>query len=275
MRMFGMGLVLCFSLIACAVVAQTQAPQEARRAPVQPEAWQLVLRANGARNEQGISPLWWDPALAEAARQHCLRMAAEGPIAHRYGGEPDLSKRAADAGAHFSLIEENVAVGASPTTIHEGWMNSPEHRENLLNPKVDRVGIAVVASRGVLYAVADYAHTVPVMTQTQVEAAIGNLVRAHGLKLLADSSDARAACGTDRGLPRSLSGPEPLFLMRWQDSDLSHLPSDLVNRLKSGNFRMASVGNCPAHDVEGSFTLYRLAVLLYDTAGTNDVRPIN
>jgi uncharacterized protein YkwD len=52
--------------------------------------------------------------LAAAARRHCLRMAAEGPISHRYEGEPDLSERAAQAGAHFSLIEENVAVGPDP-----------------------------------------------------------------------------------------------------------------------------------------------------------------
>ena len=32
----------------------------------------------------------------------------------------------------------------------------PGHRTNLLNPEVDRVGVAVVATRGVLYAVADY-----------------------------------------------------------------------------------------------------------------------
>ena len=67
------------------------------------------------------------------------------------------AERAGQAGAHFSLIEENVAVGPTPAAIHDGWMHSPGHRTNLLNPEVDRVGIAVVASRGELYAVADYA----------------------------------------------------------------------------------------------------------------------
>ena len=83
-------------------------------------------------------------------------MAQEGPIAHQYGGEADLSGRAAQAGAHFSVIEENVAVGPSADAIHEEWMHSPGHRANLLRPDVDRVGVAVVAARGVLYAVADY-----------------------------------------------------------------------------------------------------------------------
>ena len=39
-------------------------------------------------------------------------------------------------------------------------MHSPGHRSNLLSPDVDHVGVAVVAARGVLYAVADYSRAV-------------------------------------------------------------------------------------------------------------------
>ncbi len=161
--------------------ASSSPSQSGRPGTIQPEAWQIVLLANQARAAAGAGPLQWDPALAEAARQHCLRMAAEGPISHRYGGEPDVGERAGQAGAHFSLIEENVAIAPTPATIHDGWMHSPGHRENLLNPQVDRVGVAVVASRGVLYAVADYERSVPVLTQAQVEAAVARLVRARGV----------------------------------------------------------------------------------------------
>jgi uncharacterized protein YkwD len=92
---------------------------------IQPESWQIVVLANQARARQGAGPLKWDPALAEAARQHCLRMAAEGPISHQYGGEPDVSGRAGQAGAHFSLIEENVASAPRPPRFTTGWMHSP------------------------------------------------------------------------------------------------------------------------------------------------------
>src|SRR6202167_6041477 len=95
------------------------------------------------RGQSGARALQWDEGLAAAARRHCLRMAAEGPISHRYGGEDDLSERAGHAGAHFSLIEENVAIGPTPAAIHDEWMHSPGHRANLLNPEVDRVGLAV------------------------------------------------------------------------------------------------------------------------------------
>ena len=39
----------------------------------------------------------------------------------------------------------------------------------MLNSQVDRVGIAVIASRGVLYSTADYAHSVQALSQTQIE----------------------------------------------------------------------------------------------------------
>jgi uncharacterized protein YkwD len=256
------GFVLGLALIAPVALAQARlAPSPVANSNViQAEAWQIVALANQARAAAGAGPLRWDPALATAARQHCLRMAAEGPIAHRYAGEPDITERAGQAGAHFSLIEENVAVGPDPASIHEAWMNSPGHRSNLLNPDVDRVGVAVVASRGVLYAVADYERAVPVLTQAQVEAAVANLVSVSGVSILADPGAARAYCAQPRGARGS---SEPRFLMRWQGADLTQLPQSLLERLSSGQYRQAAVGSCPPQDVEGTFTAYRIAVLLY------------
>ena len=111
-------------------------------------AEQIFALANQARAQAGVGRLQWDPALAAAALKHCQRMAAEGPISHQYRGEPDLSTRAAQAGAHFSVIEENVAFAPSASGVHQSWMQSPGHRENLLSPDVDHVGIAVVCAPG-------------------------------------------------------------------------------------------------------------------------------
>jgi hypothetical protein len=51
--------------------------------------------------------------------------------------------------------------------------------------------------------------------------------------------------------------------MRWQDADLAQLPGDLASSLASGKYHQASVGSCPTQNLEGSFTAYRVAVLLY------------
>jgi len=230
---------------------------------IDPGAWQIVTLANQARAAQGARALKWDVALAEAARQHCERMAEEGPIAHRYGGEADLGERAGSAGAHFSLIEENVAIGPTPAAIHDEWMHSEGHYRNLMNPEVDRVGVALVASRGVLYAVADYAAGVQVLTTEQAEAKVTALLRGMGVVVRSDPREARAACAMDRGMPVAESGAQPMFVMRWQDANLGQLPKKLVDQLGSGQYREAAVGSCPAQYVEGAFTVYRMAALLY------------
>jgi hypothetical protein len=254
-----MGSALRIFLLAALVAAilagaQPQAyGQDAEGTVVQTAAEQLMVLANQARAENGADRLRWDPALAAAALKHCRKMAAAGPISHRYAGEADLASRAGQSGAHFSVIEENVAVGPSAASIHTEWMRSPGHRSNLLNADVDR---------GVLYAVADYSQGVESIGSREAEARVGALLRQSGVSLVADSAVARAACAMDSGVPRSAM-PQPGYIMRWQDSQLDHLPATLSSKLASGQYRRAAVGNCEAQGVQGTFTAYRFAVLLY------------
>jgi hypothetical protein len=56
---------------------------------------------------------------------------------------------------------------------------------------------------------------------------------------------------------------QPMFKMLWQGPDLSYLPEALVNRLAARQYQRAAVGSCPVQSMEGSFTAYRVAVLLY------------
>ncbi|MGB6974978.1 MAG: CAP domain-containing protein [Terracidiphilus sp.] len=258
-------LVLC-ALLAMAAALMGQQFGNGRAANgtiVHSAAEQLFALANKARADAGATALKWDPALAVAALRHCQRMAAEGPIAHRYGGEMSLSERARAAGAHFSLMEENVAVGANPAQIADAWLHSPEHRANLLNPQVDHVGIGVVKSNGVLYAVEDFDRGVEVLSAAEVERQVEGLMRVSGIAIRPSHDDARAACAMNQGLPSRLSGGTPQFVMRWQGADLSQLPSQLTDRLASGRYRSAAVGACPAESNQSSFTMYRVAVLLY------------
>jgi hypothetical protein len=264
MKILRQGLVLSLALLAPVVWAQAARSSQVESShAIQAEAWQLVLLANQARAQAGAAPLRWDAALATAARQHCQRMAADQSISHQYVGEPDVSERAKQAGAHFSLVEENVAVGPDPATIHNAWMHSPHHRSNLLNPDVDRVGVAVVASGRTLYAVADYERAVPLLTQEQEEGAIAALLQSSGVGVLRDAALARTACATKDGIPHAASGPQPRFVMRWLNADLNQLPQALVERLATGKYHQAAVGSCSPQSQEGAFTAYRMAVLLY------------
>lgn len=222
-------------------------------------AEQLLALANQSRAQAGEQPLKWDTALTTAALAHCRRMAVESALSHGYAGELDLPERAHRAGAHFSVIEENIAQAASAAEIHAAWMASPPHRKNLLNAAVDRVGIAVVASRGALFAVADYAQGSEALTAAEVERRVAGQIAVSGVRAESGSVLARAACTMDRGMPRGLDAG---FVMRWEDTDLSRVPDALAAKLASGSFHHALVGSCPAHNRQGGFTLYRVAVVL-------------
>ena len=131
-QILGLALLLATGIGDSRICAQSEADSRADSPQIfESDAKQLLALANQARAADGAGPLKWDSAFAAAALQHCLRMAQEGPIAHQYPGEADLAARAGHAGAHFNLIEENIASGTNPTDpleTHQGWMHSPGHR---------------------------------------------------------------------------------------------------------------------------------------------------
>jgi uncharacterized protein YkwD len=42
---------------------------------------------------------------------------------------------------HWVVLGENVGVGGSVDSLHTAFMNSPEHRDNILLPAFNHVGI--------------------------------------------------------------------------------------------------------------------------------------
>jgi cysteine-rich secretory family protein len=228
----------------------------------------LMDLTNEARTQAGLKPVTWDANLAAAARAHAVLMAAQAQISHRYSGEADLPERAASAGAHFSVIAENIAAGTSPEQIHGAWMASPVHHDNLMNANIDHIGVALIAARGALYAVVDFTESVQSLTPPQVEATVGKALADKGLTLLPDASGARLYCALADGASSAGLGLKARSLLRWQSADATKLPPQLEQQLASGQFKQASVGACKAQGsgpVAGGpvFSGYRIAVLLY------------
>jgi uncharacterized protein YkwD len=117
---------------------------------------QLFQAINRERAANGLPALKWDEGLATAARQHAEVMAAQRAIAHGFPGEASLPSRATRAGVHFSWLSENVAAGPSAENISEQWMQSPNHRANLLDADMDTIGAGTAERNGVVFAVADF-----------------------------------------------------------------------------------------------------------------------
>jgi len=223
-----------------------------------------MAAANRERVARGIAPLQFDAALSEAARFHALQMAVRGDISHQFAGEPDLSRRGAAVGARFSLISENVAEAPSPSMFHELWMHSQGHRENLLDPQVNVVGIAVVSRGGQFYAVEDFAATVDSVSFEVQEDAVRQTLTRQGLSVRSDSStstvaQARLACSMESGFP---GRNKPWYIMRYTADRLDQIPAQLESRIRSGRYHQAVVGACSDSN-DGPFTAYSIAVLLY------------
>jgi uncharacterized protein YkwD len=224
------------------------------------DAEQLLTLTNQARAADSLGPLHWDPALADAARLHAERMVEHAELSHQFAGEPDIPTRAAQSGAHFRAIAENIALGPSANVIQKEWMQSVQHRTNILDPQMDAIGIALLrAPNGELYAVEDFAHTVDSLSPASVEDRVIALLRQNGIAA-ASSQDARQTCEMSHG---TAGGSQPAFVMRWQGADLSHLPNALTERIRAGHFRSAAVGACDSAHPQAGFTTYRIAVLLY------------
>jgi hypothetical protein len=189
-------------------------------------------------------------------------MAAHAGISHQFPGEPELTERAAANGVHFSVVSENVGEAPSVIKMHELWMNSEHHRDNLLDPAVDAMGISVVARGRELYAVEDFAKTVRTYSLAEQESAIASLLVQPGALAVdlspATTSAARQTCAMETGYAGTR---KPWFIMRFTSDTLSILPGELKERLATGRFHQAAVGACPAPS--GPFTAYNLAVLLY------------
>lgn len=117
----------------------------------------LFAAVNRERKAQGMPALKWNAALASAAQQHAEAMARNNLVSHTLPGEPSLATRVTKAGAHFSWISENVVQSASAEGAHEQFIQSPNHRANILDSDMDSVGVGVVERRGQLFVVEDFA----------------------------------------------------------------------------------------------------------------------
>jgi hypothetical protein len=227
----------------------------------------LLVAANQDRASRGLQQLHYDPLLAQAALSHANEMAEHDAISHQFPGEPDLAERGASAGAHFSVITENVAESPDSSVIHDLWMHSPGHRANLLDPTVEVVGIAVVVRNHQFYAVEDFANTVDTLSFAQQEGTVANLLEKTGLRVVGDAAGIRVSTTAEARKTCSMSSGyagqyKPWFIMRFTADRLNRLPEELESRILSGKYHRAVVGAC-ADDDSGAFTSYNIAVLLY------------
>ena len=98
---------------------------------------------NEERTKRGLKTLEWDAALLPVARAHSQDMFARGYFSHYTLEGKDPFERMKAAGIKYYSAGENLALGPTLKICHNGLMNSPGHRANILNPSYGRIAIGI------------------------------------------------------------------------------------------------------------------------------------
>lgn len=102
----------------------------------------------GGRVYPAAPPMKWNPALGEAALAHSRDMAQEANLTHQGSDGSTVGQRLTRIGYRWGLAGENIHMGVgTPEEAVAGWVDSPGHCINLMNPTFTEMGAAYAVDR--------------------------------------------------------------------------------------------------------------------------------
>ncbi|MEN9328155.1 MAG: hypothetical protein RI947_963 [Candidatus Parcubacteria bacterium] len=105
----------------------------------------MLDKVNEERAKRGIHTLQPDTALRGVARDYASQMLANGFFSHVSVFDGSTSaERATKAGIEYMIIGENLAFAPDVYIAHQGLMNSPGHKRNILSLDYHSVGIGII-----------------------------------------------------------------------------------------------------------------------------------
>jgi uncharacterized protein YkwD len=108
---------------------------------------QVLALVNQNRRRGGCGDLSLDRRLIFAAYGHAVDMARRGYFAHESLNGDGAGDRVSEAGYRWQRYGENIARGQdSAYEVVDGWMHSPEHRENIMDCRLHQMGIGLAFS---------------------------------------------------------------------------------------------------------------------------------
>ena len=125
----------------------------------------FVQRMNADRAVSGLAPLIVVPRLVEIARgwSRTLEERSTSTTDCTLSHNQNLLELLRPA----SKVGENAGCGdATADALHEAFMNSPRHRDNILDPSFDAVGVGVVHRGSTVFVTVELIRTLPVVVST-------------------------------------------------------------------------------------------------------------
>lgn len=104
----------------------------------------LLVLLNKERTNRGLVALSMNEDARKVAREHSRDMFARGYFSHITPEGKNPFERMRDGGVLFGTAGENLALAPTVPLAHEGLMNSPGHRANILNAHYREVGIGII-----------------------------------------------------------------------------------------------------------------------------------
>jgi uncharacterized protein YkwD len=128
----------------------TPTPTQTVTAEQRAQIDKVVQLTNAERAKKGLAPLQPNPNLMQAAQDYAAVLAPGPCFEHTCPPVPSPVDRATNAGyANFVRLGENIAAGYdSPAAVVRGWMESPEHRSNILKPEFREIGVGMRTGAG-------------------------------------------------------------------------------------------------------------------------------
>jgi len=105
---------------------------------------EMLHMLNEERIKEGLEPLEADDEMRVVARKHSHDMFSRGYFSHISPEGNAPSSRMREEGVRFLVSGENLALGQTLLICHNGLMNSPGHRANILHRSYGRVGIGIL-----------------------------------------------------------------------------------------------------------------------------------
>ncbi|MHC4662035.1 MAG: CAP domain-containing protein [Planctomycetota bacterium] len=101
---------------------------------------------NQERANVGLGGLIWDDQVAAVADGHsnCMRDNSYFDHTCSYGHGASCGDRLSAGGVSYFAAGENIARGqTTPAAVMTAWMNSPGHRDNILNTSYTHIGVGL------------------------------------------------------------------------------------------------------------------------------------
>lgn len=105
---------------------------------------EMFILVNEERVKLGLEELIWNENLTVAARAHAKDMFERGYFSHYSPEGLSPADRLKQARISYLTTGENLALTPSAEIAHQGLMESPGHRANILSADFGKVGIGVV-----------------------------------------------------------------------------------------------------------------------------------